>query len=90
MRGCAYLSSRSVELVLSASERCLAPSVPTLLFQRLRLGVESRRQRVLTVGFGRVAAYLTLVSVLLTVSMSAPCFVPSAFRSLPARLRTRV
>ena len=44
----AHLRSLSVELVLSASERCLAPSAPMSLPMRLRVRAHSERQRPLT------------------------------------------
>ncbi len=46
----AHLRSVSVELVLSASATCFAPSARSLLSRRLRARTRTRCQRLLTVG----------------------------------------
>ena len=56
----AHSSVWSVELVLRASERCLAPSGPSLLTASLRARAHSECQRLLTVeNHARVAAHLS-------------------------------
>ena len=72
------MSEVRVPFLARPSEMCFAPSAPRRLRSRLKARVESRCQRLLTVGFGRAAAYLTLVSVLLTLRPSERCFAPSA------------
>ena len=54
-----------------------APSTFSSLPPKLQTGVKWTRQGVLTVAEGQVVADLTLVSVELTVSMSATCLAPS-------------
>ena len=49
----AYSRLWSVLLTLSASETCLAPSAPRLLYCKLPTRVESRRQRLLTLAMAR-------------------------------------
>ena len=57
---------------------------------KLPMGVELQRQGVLTVGTWCAAAYLSEVSVLLTLSASTMCIPSSGPTELLAKLQTRI
>ena len=86
----AYFSSNNVELLLRASARCFAPSASMSLEDKLRTRSERTRQGVLTVKTRSEAAYLTLVSVLLTLSASAMYIPSSGPTNFSAKLQTRI
>ena len=81
-----YSSVVRVELALSASETCSAPSAPMLFDLRLRARAKNTRQGVLTVGKWRAAAYLRVCRVELVFSASEMCIAPSAPMLLQYRL----
>ena len=67
-----------------------APSTPSLLPPMLQTRIKQRRQGVLTVKTRSEAAYLTLVSVLLTLSASAMYIPSSGPTKFSAKLQTRI
>ena len=77
----AYLRDARLWFSTRASPIAFAPSAPITLLIKLRGRDGGRCQsgchRVLTVAEGQVVADLTLMSVELTVSMSATCLAPS-------------
>ena len=74
----AYPSLCRVELLLSAAERCLAPSSPMLLSPILQARAKNKRQGVLTVGKWCAAAYSSQVRALFAFRASEMCFAPSS------------
>ena len=80
----------SVLLTLRASATWAAPSAPREFHSKLQKRVEWRRQRALTVGKGRQAAYLSDVRVPFLARPSEMYFAPSSPSLLTERLQTRL